>query len=146
MRGAKLAAAAIMLLFCAAALNANLPDGYYQITSLTYVQDDDGRLRGFNNAGLYVRADGRRIKIAGAFRGYPISRNLTAERTIGDTLVLKDADNAGATYKVRVRNNTVTGRQYINLDDGSLHVIDAKATIRKLNRGEVDRLMDILNF
>ncbi|MCL2182116.1 MAG: hypothetical protein FWB85_01425 [Chitinispirillia bacterium] len=146
MQGAKLAATAILLLLFAAALNANLPDGYYQITNLTYVQDDDGKQRCFNNAGLYIYANGKKIKIAGAFRGYPISRTLTVERTISDTLVLKDAGNASATYKFRIRSNTVTGRHRIGFDDGSSHVIDAKATIRKLNQSEVDRLVEILNF
>jgi len=132
-----------MILLCTAASNANLLEGHYQITSLTYVQNDDGRQQGFNNTGLYIAATSKRVRLVGAFRGYPIAYNMIVDRVIGDTLVLKDTDNPSI-YKFRIRNNTITGRHTLLFDDGNRHTIDAKATIRKLNQGEVDRLRFIL--
>jgi hypothetical protein len=136
----------IILLCAAAPVKAGLLDGHYQIVNLTYVQNDDGNQRGFNNTGLYISASDRRIRIVGAFRGFPIARNMIVDRTVGDTLVLRDADNPSSVYKFSVRNNVITGRHRLAFDDGNQHIIDARATIRKLNRGEVDRLRSILNF
>ena len=102
--------------------------------------------RGFNNTGLYISATGSRIRVVGAWRGYPIAHTLAVDGNIGDTLVLKDTDNMSALYKFRIKNNTISGRHRVLFDDGTSHVIDAKATIRQLNQNEVDRLRSVINF
>ena len=136
----------LALFLCTGLSGASLLEGHYQVVSLTYVQDDDGRQRGFNNTGLYIAADERRIRIAGAWRGIPISRDMIVDRSIGDTLVLRDAESPLSVYKFRIRNNIITGRHAVHFDDGTRHTIDASATVRKLNRDEVDRLKSIVNF
>ncbi|MCL2219497.1 MAG: hypothetical protein FWC23_05770 [Chitinispirillia bacterium] len=140
------AVSAAILLIYAGTADANPLNGYYQIVTLTYVQDDDGRQRGFNNTGLYISATGSRIRVVGAWRGYPIAHTLAVDGNIGDTLVLKDTDNMSALYKFRIKNNTISGRHRVLFDDGTSHVIDAKATIRQLNQNEVDRLRSVINF
>jgi len=146
MPGAKIISAVLAIALCAAAPSARLLEGYFQVTNLTYTQDDDGKPRGFNNTGLYIAATDKRIRVVGAWRGIPIAHNMIVDRTIRDTLVLKDTDSPGSTYKFRVRNNEVSGRHSMTFSDGTRHIIDAKATLRRLNQGEIDRLRVILNF
>ncbi|MDR0331141.1 MAG: hypothetical protein LBH93_05485 [Chitinispirillales bacterium] len=142
-RTIKIAAAALLL--CAALSAAGLLDGYYQITGLTLKYNDKDE-RGFNNTGLYISASDKRIRIAGAWRGYPIMRAAIIEKTISDTIILRDAENPQSVYKFQIRNNTIVGRHSITDENGSRQIIDSKATVRKLNQGEVDKIRAIINF
>ena len=137
---AKIIKAAAALIICAAVSGAGLLDGDYQITGLTITQNDKDT-RGFNNTGLYISATDKRVKLAGAWRGYPMQRNLVIERTIGDTLVLRDADDKVSVFKFHIRNNVITGRHSLtDPDNGSRQIYDTKATVKQLNQGEVDKL------
>ena len=138
--------AACAFLFCVPVSSVALLDGHYQVTNLVLTQDDGDRPRGFNNTGLYIAADSRHVRIVGAFRGYPIRRSAIVERTIGDTLVLRDAEQAASVYKFHIRNNIVTGRHSIMHENGERQVINSKATIRKMSREEVDRLRFLFSF
>jgi hypothetical protein len=132
-------------LICLASLaNADLLNGYYQITSLTITEND--RPRGFNNTGLYIYANNKRVKIAGAWRGYPFERNMTVDRTVSDTLFLRDPQDHASLYRFHVKNNTITGRHAIKYDDGTRRIIETKAAVRKLNQSEIDRIKAILDF
>jgi hypothetical protein len=124
--------------------NADLLSGYYQITSLIITEND--RPRGFNNTGLYIYASGKRVKIAGAWRGYPFERDMIVDRTAGDTLFLRETQNPASLYKFRIKNNTITGRHALNYDDGTKQVVETKATVRKLNQGEIDKIRAIIDF
>jgi len=132
------------ILFCASISTANLLDGYYQITSLTITRND--RPRGFNNTGLYIEASGKRVVIAGAWRGFPMKRSAIVERAIGDTLVLRDTENQASIYKFHIRDNKISGRHALNYDDGTREVIETKAVIRKLNQSEINRIKAVVNF
>jgi len=124
--------------------NAALLEGYYQVTSLTVTQD--GKTRGFNNSDLYIAASGKRIRVAGAWRGYPMERDLIVERTVGDTMVLRDTQNQSSYYKFLVRNNTISGRHALNYEDGTRSVMETKAVVRKMNQGEADRIKAIVGW
>jgi len=144
--GARIITAVIMLFLCAAVSSAGLLNGYYQIVGLTMTQNDRDT-RGFNNTGLYIFASDKRVKLSGAWRGYPVSYDLIVERVISDTLVLRDAESPSSLYKFRVRNNIITGRHSLtDPDNGSRQVYDTKATVRQLNQGEVDKLKTDYRF
>jgi hypothetical protein len=130
----------LALTLCAAPACANLLDGHYQVTALTYTINDTGPPRGFNNTGLYISATERRVRISGAWRGVPIARNMTVERTIGDTLMLRDSESPASAYKFQIRNNIVSGRHALIDESGNRQIIDLRATIRRMSREEVDRL------
>jgi len=137
---AKIIKAAAALIICAAVSGAELLNGQYQITGLTIVQNDKDT-RGFNNTGLYISATDKRVKLAGAWRGYPVRYDLIVERTINDTLVLRDADDNVSIFKFHIRNNIITGRHSMtDPDNGTRQVYDTKATVKRLNQGEVDKL------
>jgi len=140
--------AAVMLLcvtFFAADASAGLLNGYYQITSMTLTYNDKDT-QGFNNSGLYIIANDKRVRLIGAWRGYPIMRDAAIERSVGDTLILRDVQNPQSVFKFRVRNNTISGRHSITDEDGSRQVIDSKAVIRQLNQGEIDRIKNIFGL
>ncbi|MDR2577937.1 MAG: hypothetical protein LBC70_03865 [Chitinispirillales bacterium] len=137
----------LAFLLCALPSNASLlEEGHYQVTSLIITQDNADRPRGFNNTGLYITVTGNRVRVAGAWRGFPIRRDAIIERTIRDTLVLRDAENSSNVFKFHIRNNVVTNRHFVTHENGTQQVIDSRATLRKLSREEVDRLRTILNF
>ena len=127
-----------VILFCASISAAGLLDGYYQVISLTVTRN--GNPRGFNNTGLYISVGEKRIKIAGAWRGYPIKRDLIVERTVGDSLVLRDTENQSSYYKFHVRDNKISGRHALNYDDGTREVIETRAVVKKLNQDEINRI------
>ncbi|MDR3013518.1 MAG: hypothetical protein LBU70_09995, partial [Chitinispirillales bacterium] len=77
------------------------------------------------------------------WRGYPIRRDAIIERTIRDTLVLRDTENSSNILKFHIRNNIVTGRHSVTDEDGTQRAITARAALRKLRREEVDRLRAI---
>jgi hypothetical protein len=135
---------ALTLLFLSLSAIANPLDGYYQITSL--VITEDGRPRGFNNTGLYIYASGKRLKIAGAWRGYPMQRDIIVEKTVGDSVFLRDPQNPSSLFRFHIKNNTVSGRHALNYDDGTKQVVETTATVRKLNRGEADKIRELLDF
>jgi len=118
---------------------AEMLDGYYQVTSLIITQDE--KPRGFNNTGLYIAADWKRVRVAGAWRGYPMAMNMAVERVSGDTIVLRDTQNRSSYYKFHIRNNIISGRHALNYEDGTKSVVEAKAVVRKLNRDEADRII-----
>jgi len=124
---------------------AGLLNGYYQISSMTLTYNDKDT-QGFNNSGLYIIANDKRVRLIGAWRGYPIMRDAVIEKTINDTIVLRDVQNTQSVFKFRVRNNTITGRHSITDEDGSRQVIDSKAVIRALNQGEIDRIKNIFGL
>jgi len=127
-----------IILFCVSISTAGLLDGYYQVTNLTITTN--GKPRGFNNTGLYIEASGNRVNIAGAWRGFPMKRSAVVERTVGDTLALRDTENQANLYKFHIRNNRISGRHALNRDDGTRGAIEINAVIRKLNRGEINQI------
>jgi len=138
-------AAPVLIFLCLVfTSSAEQLNGYYQVTSLTIIQD--GKPRGFNNTDIYIAATDRRIKIAGAWRGYPMMRYMAVERVIGDTLVLRDTQNPSSYYKFHVKNNIIIGRHALSYEDGTRSVMDAKAVVRKLNQGEADRVRAIFGW
>jgi hypothetical protein len=122
-----------------------LLNGYYQISNLVLTYNDKDT-RGFNNNNLYIVANDKRVRLVGAWRGYPIMQDAAIEKTIGDTLILRDIQNPQSLFKFRVRNNTITGRHSITDEDGSRQVIDSKAVIRQMNQSEIDRLKIIFSL
>jgi hypothetical protein len=130
----------------ASAANAEgLLDGYYQVTSLTVTEDGKPQ-RGFNNSDLYISATEKRVKIAGAWRGYPMMMNMTVERVTGDSILLRDTQNPSSYYRFQVKNNTISGRHALNYEDGTRAVMETKAVVRKLNQGEADRIKAITGW
>jgi len=127
-----------VILFCASISTAGLLNGYYQVTNLTITRN--GTPRGFNNTDLFIEANERRVNIAGAWRGFPIRQSASIERTIGDTLILRDMENRVSIYKFHIRNNIISGRHSLSYDDGTREVIETRAVVRKLNHGEINRL------
>jgi len=126
---------------CFSFLNANLLDGYYQVTNLIITQDE--RPRGFNNSHLYIEALSGRIRLAGAWRSIPIRESLTVERVVGDTLFLRDNNNRSNHYKFHVRADTISGRHAVAHENGSRQVIETRAVLRKLNRQEIEQIKRI---
>jgi len=147
MRITKTVAAAVSL--CAAIFAANvtagLLNGYYQISNLTLTYNDKDT-RGFNNNNLYIIASDKRVRLIGAWRGFPLVRDAIVERTIGDTLLLRDTENPQSVFKFRIHNNTIIGRHAITDEDGSRQIIDSKAVIRQLNQSEVERIKMIFGL
>jgi hypothetical protein len=139
----------LAVLLCAAlhapAPGAALLNGYYQISSLT-LKYNDKDTQGFNNTALYIMAGDKRVRVVGAWRGYPIMRDVIIEKTVGDTLILRDTQNPQSVFKFHVRNNTITGRHSITDEDGSRQIIDSKAVIRQLNQSETDRVKIIFSL
>ncbi|MDR2692712.1 MAG: hypothetical protein LBB74_00660 [Chitinispirillales bacterium] len=137
------------ILLCAAlspaGAGAGLLNGYYQVTSLVLIHNDRDR-QGFNNNNLYILAGDKRIRVVGAWRGYPIMRDVNIEKTVGDTLILRDTENPQSVFKFRVRNNTVSGRHSITDEDGTRQIIDSKAVIKQLNQSEIDRIKIIFSL
>jgi len=138
------------VLFCIAffatgARAASLLNGYYQISSLALVYNDKDK-QGFNNNNLYIMANDKRVRLVGAWRGYPLKRDAIVEKTFGDTLILRDAENPQSFFKFCVRNNTIIGRHAIIDEDGSRQIIDSKAVIRQLNQSEINRLRIIFSL
>jgi len=148
-------AAAVSLRYIAAVLifavllvtgaQAGLLDGYYQISSLVLTYNDKDK-QGFNNNNLYIMANDKRVRLIGAWRGYPLKQDAIVEKTIGDTLVLRDAENPQIVFKFRIRNNTIAGRHAITEEDGTRQIIDSKAVIRQLSQSEIDRLKIIFSL
>jgi len=136
--------AAALLLHATGAF-CGLLNGYYQISNLTLTYNDKDT-QGFNNNNLYIMASDKRIRLVGAWRGYPLMRDAVIEKTIGDTIVLRDAQNSQMLFKFRVRNNTISGRHAVIDEDGGRQVIDSKATIRQLSQSEVDRIRVIFSL
>lgn len=124
---------------------AGLLNGAYQISGLTLKYNDKDE-RGFNNTGLYIFASDTRVRVVGAWRGIPLTRGAVVERSVGDTLFLRDAENPQSLYKFHIKNNMVTGRHAIIDEDGSRQVIDSKAAIRPLNQGEADRIKSLFGI
>jgi hypothetical protein len=123
-----------------------LLNGYYQISSLVLTYNDKDK-RGFNDNNLYIVASDKRVRLIGAWRGYPIIRDAAIEKTVGDTLILRDTQNPQSVFKFHIRNNTITGRHSItDEENGSRQVIDSKAVIRKLSQNEIERLKIIFNL
>jgi hypothetical protein len=130
----------------ASAANAQgLLDGYYQVTSLIISQDGKPQ-RGFNNSDLYIAATDKRVRIAGAWRGYPMAVNMAVERITGDTMQLRDTQNPSSYYKFQVKHNTISGRHALSYEDGTRSVMEMKAVVRKLNRDEADRVRTIIGW
>jgi hypothetical protein len=126
---------------------AGLLNGYYQISSLVMTYNDDPKSkRGFNNNNLYILASDKRLRLVGAWRGYPIMRDAIVEKTIRDTLVLRDAENPQSVYKFHIRNNIISGRHSITDEDGSRQIIDSKAVVRQLSQSEADRIKIIFSL
>jgi len=140
----RLRAISIIFLCFVFASNAERLDGFYQVTSLTVTQD--GKPRGFNNTDLYILATDKHVRIAGAWRGYPMTRNMAVERVNGDTVVLRDMQDPSSYYKFQVKNNTISGRHALNYEDGTRSVMETKAVVRKLNQGEADRIRAIVGW
>jgi hypothetical protein len=147
MRITKTVAAAVLLCVAIFAANAmaGLLNGYYQISNLTLTYNDKDT-RGFNNNNLYIIASDKRVRLIGAWRGYPLVRDAIVEKTIGDTLVLRDTQNPLSVFKFRIRNNTIIGRHSITDEDGSRQIIDSKAVIRQLNKSETERIKMIFGL
>ena len=145
----KIAKVLAVTLFCATFYatdaSAGLLNGYYQISSLALTYNDKDK-RGFNDNNLYIIANDKRIRLIGAWRGFPLARDAAVEKTFGDTLILRDAENPQSVYKFCVRNNMIIGRHSITDEDGSRQIIDSKAVIRQLNQNEIDRLKIIFNL
>ena len=145
----KITKAAAAILICATLFATDAPagllNGYYQISSLTLTYNDKDK-RGYNNNNLYIIANDKRIRLVGAWRGFPLTQDANIEKTFGDTLILRDAENPQSVYKFCVRNNTIIGRHSITAEDGSRQIIDSKAVVRKLNQNEIDRLKAIFNL
>jgi hypothetical protein len=139
------AAAAVLILTVAADALCGLLNGYYQISRLTLTYNDKDT-QGFNNNNLYIMASDKRIRLVGAWRGYPLMRDAAIEKTVGDTLFLRDTQNPQSLFKFHIRNNTITGRHAIIDEDGSRQVIDSKATIRQLSQSEVERIKIIFSL
>jgi len=133
-----------VILSCASISTAALLDGYYQVMSLTITVND--KPRGFNNTGLYIAANEKRVNVAGAWRGFPMKRSAVVERTIGDTLVLRDTENQASIYKFHIRDNRISGRHSLNYDDGTREIVEVNAVIKKLNQSEINRIKTIINF
>jgi len=127
-----------VILICVSIPSAALLDGYYQVTSLTIITN--GKPKGFNNTDLYIWAGERRVNIVGAWRGFPMKRSAVIERTVGDTLVLRDMENQAIPYKFHIRGNKINGRHVLNYDDGTSGIIETKAVVKKLNQGEINRI------
>jgi len=140
-----LAVTLLFAAFFATGVRAGLLEGYYQISSLVLTYNDKDK-QGFNNNNLYIMANEKRVRLVGAWRGYPIKHDALVEKTVGDTLVLRDAENPQSFFKFRVRNNTITGRHAITDEDGSRQIIDSKAVIRQLSQSEIDRLKIIFSL
>ncbi|MDR2592731.1 MAG: hypothetical protein LBC59_07990 [Chitinispirillales bacterium] len=137
----------ITAIFTSAAYSSGLLSGYYQIMSLVLTYNDDPKTKqGFNNNNLYIIAGDKRIRIVGAWRGYPLMQDVIIEKTIGDTLILRDTDNPQSVFKFRVRNNTISGRHSITDEDGTRKIVDSKAVIKQLNQSESDRLKIIFSL
>jgi hypothetical protein len=136
---------ALALILVAPASRASPLEGHYQVTSLV-IAYNGGPPRGFNNTGLYVAATDRRVRVVGAWRGVQIKRDAVVERAIGDTLVLRDAANAASVFKFHIRDNVITGRHSLNYEDGVKQIYDTKATVRRMNLDEVNRLRAFLDF
>ena len=135
----------ISLCLASAAKAEGLLDGYYQVTSLTVTEDGKPQ-RGFNNSDLYIAATEKRVRIAGAWRGYPMMMNMTVERTTGDSILLRDTQNPSSYYRFQVKNNTISGRHALSYEDGARSVMETKAVLRKLNRDESDKLKAIIGW
>jgi len=140
-----IAAMSLCAALFATSAGAGLLNGYYQITSLALTYNDKDK-RGFNDNNLYIVASDKRIRLVGAWRGFPLTRDAYIEKTYGDTLLLRDAENPQSVYKFCVRNNTIIGRHAITAEDGSRQVVDSKAVIRSLNQTETDRIKTIFNL
>jgi len=148
MKSIKIAATLLtfaLILPAANAWSAQLLNGYYQISNLVLTYNDKDK-RGFNDNNLYIAASDKRVRLVGAWRGYPMMHDAVIEKTVGDTLVLRDTQNPQSVFKFRVRNNTVSGRHSITDEDGSRQIIDSKAVLRQLNQSEVDRLKIIFSL
>jgi hypothetical protein len=147
--GIKKIGAALLLavLLADSAWAGGLLNGYYQISGLVMTYNDDPKSkRGFNNNNLYIMANDKRVRLMGAWRGYPIMRDALIEKTIGDTLFLRDAENPQSLFKFHIRNNTITGRHSITDEDGSRQIIDSKAVVRQLNQSETERIKIIFSL
>jgi hypothetical protein len=110
------------------------------------ITQDGKPQRGFNNSDLYIAATDKRVKIAGAWRGYPMTLNMAVERVSGDTLLLRDTQNPSSHYKFYIKNNTLSGRHALNYEDGTRSVMETKAVLRKLNQGEADKVKAIVGW
>jgi len=135
---------AVILVFASAACGGLL-NGYYQISNLLLTYNDKDK-RGFNDNNLYIVANDKRVRLVGAWRGYPIIRDAAVEKTVGDTLILRDVENPQSIFKFHIRNNTIIGRHSITDEYGSKQIIDSKAVIRQLNQNEVERLKVIFSL
>jgi hypothetical protein len=124
---------------------AALLDGYYEVSSLVFTYNDSAK-HGFNNTALYIMASGKRVRLVGAWRGYPIMRDATVEKNTGDSITLRDAQDTRSVYKFRVKNNTISGRHSITDEDGSRQIIDSKAVLRQLSPSETDRIRIIFGL
>ena len=143
----KIVAAILLAVLLADGVWAGLLNGYYQISNLALTYNDDPKSkRGFNNNNLYIIANDKRVRLVGAWRGYPIMRDAVVEKTIGDTLILRDAENPQSLFKFHIRNNTITGRHSITDEDGSRQIIDSKAVVRPLNQSETERIKIIFSL
>jgi len=143
----KIVAAILLTVLFADGVWAGLLNGYYQISNLALTYNDDPKSkRGFNNNNLYIIANDKRVRLVGAWRGYPIMRDAVIEKTVGDTLILRDAENPQSLFKFHIRNNTITGRHSITDEDGSRQIIDSKAVVRPLNQSETERIKIIFSL
>ncbi|GBU22145.1 hypothetical protein R80B4_02050 [Fibrobacteres bacterium R8-0-B4] len=137
----------ITALFSPNVYSGGLLSGYYQVTSMVLTYNDDPKSKqGFNNNNLYIMAGDKRIRIVGAWRGYPIMRDAVIEKTIRDTLILRDAENPQSVYKFHIRNNIISGRHSITDEDGTRQVVDSKAVVKQLSQSEIDRIKIIFSL